>query len=219
MQTDYRYIVVEGPIGSGKSPLSRKLAEHFGCTLLSEQPEQNPFLEQFYLNAANHGLATELYFLLRRAEVPKLIAEADEIGNANHGMHRVVSDFLLEKDQIFVPTILREDEQALYWQLKQKVMPEIPVPDLVIYLQTSAGAAEQQLRQRGDNHINLFPPGYLQQIHDEYHRYFYLYDRAPLLIANTDELDFINNPEHFDLLLHAIANLRGSRHYLNLSER
>ena len=70
MQADYRYIVVEGPIGSGKSPLSRKLAEHFCCTLISEQPEQNPFLEQFYLNAANHGLATELYFLLRRISLP-----------------------------------------------------------------------------------------------------------------------------------------------------
>ena len=219
MQADYRYIVVEGPIGSGKSPLSRKLAEHFGCTLISEQPEQNPFLEQFYLNAANHGLAAELYFLLRRTETLNLIATADEIGNANHSMQRVVSDFLLEKDQIFVPTILREDEQALYWQLKQKIMPEIPVPDLVIYLQTSAGAAEAQLRSRGDNHINLFPPGYLQQVHEEYHRYFYLYDRAPLLIANTEELDFVNNPDHFQLLLHAIANMRGSRHYLNLSER
>ena len=157
MQADYRYIVVEGPIGSGKSPLSRKLAEHFGCTLISEQPEQNPFLEQFYLNAANHGLAAELYFLLRRTETLNLIAAADEIGNANHSMQRVVSDFLLEKDQIFVPTVLREDEQALYWQLKQKIMPEIPVPDLVIYLQTSSDAAEAQLRSRGDNHINLFP--------------------------------------------------------------
>ena len=219
MQADYRYIVVEGPIGSGKSPLSRKLAEHFGCTLISEQPEQNPFLEQFYLNAANHGLAAELYFLLRRTETLNLIAAADEIGNANHSMQRVVSDFLLEKDQIFVPTILREDEQALYWQLKQKIMPEIPVPDLVIYLQTSAGAAEAQLRSRGDNHISPFPPGYLQQVHEEYHRYFYLYDRAPLLIANTEELDFVNNPDPFQLLLHAIANMRGSRHYLNLSER
>ena len=210
---DYQYIVVEGSIGSGKSALARRLAEYFNALYLTESPETNPFLDLFYQNAANHGLATELHFLMRRAKAIDII-NAEETRNG-----RVVADFLLEKDQIFVPTILREDEQALYWQLKQKIMPEIPVPDLVIYLQTSAGAAEAQLRSRGDNHINLFPPGYLQQVHEEYHRYFYLYDRAPLLIANTEELDFVNNPDHFQLLLHAIANMRGSRHYLNLSER
>ena len=113
---------------------------------------------------------------------------------------------------------LRDDEQTLYWQLKQKVMPEFPVPDLVIYLEAGNDVLEKRLRQRNDGMLNVFPAGYLQQIHQEYRRFFHLYQHAPLLIANTDELDFIGNDDHFELLLRTMANMKGSRHYLNLSE-
>ena len=209
---DYRYIVVEGSIGSGKSALSRRLAEYFDAMLLTEAPQRNPFLEPFYLNAANHGLATELHFLVRRVEALGVIQTEDERNQ------RVIADFLLEKDQIYVPVILRDDEQTLYWQLKQKVMPEFPVPDLVIYLESGNDVLEKRLRQRNDGMLNVFPAGYLQQIHQEYRRFFHLYQHAPLLTANTDELDFIGNDDHFELLLRTMANMKGSRHYLNLSE-
>ena len=209
---DYRYIVVEGSIGSGKSALSRRLAEYFDAMLLTEAPQRNPFLEPFYLNAANHGLATELHFLVRRVEALGVIQTEDERNQ------RVIADFLLEKDQIYVPVILRYDEQTLYWQLKQKVMPEFPVPDLVIYLEAGNDVLEKRLRQRNDGMLNVFPAGYLQQIHQEYRRFFHLYQHAPLLTANTDELDFIGNDDHFELLLRTMANMKGSRHYLNLSE-
>ena len=209
---DYRYIVVEGSIGSGKSALSRHLAEYFDAMLLTEAPQRNPFLEPFYLNAANHGLATELHFLVRRVEALGVIQTEDERNQ------RVIADFLLEKDQIYVPVILRDDEQTLYWQLKQKVMPEFPVPDLVIYLEAGNDVLEKRLRQRNDGMLNVFPAGYLQQIHQEYRRFFHLYQHAPLLTANTDELDFIGNDDHFELLLRTMANMKGSRHYLNLSE-
>ena len=109
---DYRYLVVEGSIGSGKTALSRKLAQHFECELLSEAPEQNPFLTKFYLNAANHGLATQLHFLMERAAAASIVLEEDR----QH--QRVISDFLLEKDQIFVPIVLQDDEATLYWQVK-----------------------------------------------------------------------------------------------------
>ncbi len=209
---DYRYIVVEGSIGSGKSALSRRLAEYFDAMLLTEAPQRNPFLEPFYLNAANHGLATELHFLVRRVEALGVIQTEDERNQ------RVIADFLLEKDQIYVPVILRDDEQTLYWQLKQKVMPEFPVPDLVIYLEAGNDVLEKRLRQRNDGMLNVFPAGYLQQIHQEYRRFFHLYQHAPLLTANTDELDFIGNDDHFELLLRTMANMKRSRHYLNLSE-
>ena len=209
---DYRYIVVEGSIGSGKSALSRRLAEYFDAMLLTEAPQRNPFLEPFYLNAANHGLATELHFLVRRVEALGVIQTEDERNQ------RVIADFLLEKDQIYVPVILRDDEQTLYWQLKQKVMPEFPVPDLVIYLEAGNDVLEKRLRQRNDGMLNVFPAGYLQQIHQEYRRFFHLYQHAPLLTANTDELDFIGNDDHFELLLRTMANMKGSRQYLNLSE-
>ena len=209
---DYRYIVVEGSIGSGKSELSRRLAAYFQAMLLTESPERNPFLEQFYLNAANHGLATELHFLVRRAAAVEVIQAEDERNQ------RVVADFLLEKDQIYVPVILRDDEQTLYWEVKQRIMPEFPVPDLVIYLEAEDQILEKRLRQRNDGVINIFPAGYLQQIHDEYRRFFHLYQHAPLLVVNTDQLDPLVNDDHFELLLHTIANIKGSRHYLNLSE-
>ena len=213
---DYRYIVVEGSIGSGKSEVSQRLAGYFNALYLTESPERNPFLEQFYLNAANHGLATELYFLMRRAEAVEVINTEEE----KYG--RIVADFLLEKDQIFVPTVLKGgdpgNEQTLFWEMKQKVMPEYPVPDLVVYLQTSDELAQKRLQKRNGGMLNLFPAGYLQQIHDEYRRFFHLYQNAPLLIANADEMDFAGNDDHFEMLLRAMSNMQGSRHYLNLNE-
>ena len=213
---DYRYIVVEGSIGSGKSEVSQRLAGYFNALYLTESPERNPFLEQFYLNAANHGLATELYFLMRRAEAVEVINTEEEKNG------RIVADFLLEKDQIFVPTVLKGgdpgNEQTLFWEMKRKVMPEYPVPDLVVYLQTSDELAQKRLQKRNGGMLNLFPAGYLQQIHDEYRRFFHPYQNAPLLIANADEMDFAGNDDHFEMLLRAMSNMQGSRHYLNLNE-
>ena len=213
---DYRYIVVEGSIGSGKSEVSQRLAGYFNALYLTESPERNPFLEQFYLNAANHGLATELYLLMRRAEAVEVINTEEEKNG------RIVADFLLEKDQIFVPTVLKGgdpgNEQTLFWEMKRKVMPEYPVPDLVVYLQTSDELAHKRLQKRNGGMLNLFPAGYLQQIHDEYRRFFHLYQNAPLLIANADEMDFAGNDDHFEMLLRAMSNMQGSRHYLNLNE-
>lgn len=210
---NYRYIVVEGAIGCGKSELSRRLAEHFDALLLTENADTNPFLAQFYANAARNGLAAELSFLMRRAESVELINAEEEKG----GM--IVADFLLEKDQIFAPVVLNDQEQTLFWEIKRKIMPQYPLPDLVIYLQTAAEHDRKRLQKRGDGMVNLFPAGYLGQIHDEYSRFFHLYQHAPLLTVNADELDFGGNDEHFTLLLRAMNELQGSRNYLNLSDK
>ena len=211
---DYRYIVVEGSIGSGKSELARRLAGYFDALYLTESPETNPFLSLFYENAANHGLATELHFLLRRVKAIDIINAEEAKGG------RVVADFLLEKDQIFVPVVLDDDEnaneQTLFWEAKHRIMPEMPVPDLVIYLQTADEAADKRLISRGGT-FNLFPAGYLGRIREEYRRFFHLYDNAPLLIAN-DEMDFTGNDDHFELLLRTISHMQGNRHYLNLKD-
>ena len=212
---DYRYIVVEGSIGSGKSELARRLAGYFDALYLTESPETNPFLSLFYENAANHGLATELHFLLRRVKAIDIINAEEAKGG------RVVADFLLEKDQIFVPVVLDDDEnaneQTLFWEAKHRIMPEMPVPDLVIYLQTADEAADKRLISRGGGTFNLFPAGYLGRIREEYRRFFHLYDNAPLLIAN-DEMDFTGNDDHFELLLRTISHMQGNRHYLNLKD-
>ncbi|ATD64819.1 deoxynucleoside kinase [Neisseria weixii] len=210
---NYRYIAVEGAIGSGKSELSRRLASHFNALHLTENADQNPFLAQFYANANNHGLATELFFLMRRAESVDVINAEEEKGSV------IVADFLLEKDQIFVPVVLNDKEQTLFWELKRRAMPQYPVPDLVIYLQTAADTNRKRLQKRGDGVVNLFPAGYLNRIHEEYSRFFHLYQNAPLLIVNADELEVNGNDEHFNLLLRAMSDLQGSRNYLNLSEK
>ena len=137
---NYRYIVVEGSIGSGKNALSRRLAEHFSALSLAENPEHNPFLMKFYANASHHGLATELFFLMRRAESVDIIKNE----YAQGGM--VVADFLLEKDRIFTPVVLNEDEQQLFADLKQKILPQYPAPDLVIYLQTAVDGNRKRLQ-------------------------------------------------------------------------
>ena len=212
----YRYIVVEGSIGSGKSDLSRRLAEYFDALHLTESPERNPFLESFYMNASNHALASELYFLMNRIEAVEVINVEEEKN------HMIVADFLLENDQIFVPILLKDrepgNEQTLFWQIKHRLMPEMPVPDLVIYLQTSYEVTHKGLQKRNDGMLNMFPPGYLEMIHEEYGRFFHLYQNAPVLIVNGDEMDFANNDDHFEMLLRAMSNMQGSRHYLNLSE-
>lgn len=215
-----RYIVVEGPTGSGKSALSRRLATHWACPLMAENAAGNPFLELFYQNPAHHGLAMELQFLLQRAQAVRQLADMESALNisAESGASCVVGDFLLEKDHIYVPNVLSEAEQTLFWQMKQHILPVFPVPDLVVFLQTSPENDEKRLYKRNDEHMNLFPTGYLKQIHAEYQRHFYLYNHAPLLIANADELDFCGNDAHFELLLHTMDNMRGSRCYLNLLE-
>ncbi len=209
----HRYIVVEGAIGSGKGALSRRLATYFNAQLIKEDPQKNPFLIPFYLNAAQHGLAVQLHFLYERSEIMKTICAEEERDN------HVVSDFLLEKDQIFAPIILEQSELDLYWKLRKKIMPEFIRPDLLIYLQCSPETAQSRLSQQEKTEQNIFPAGYLQQVNEEYGRFFHLYNEVPMLIANTDELDFSGNDEHFDLLLRTMSNMKGKRHYLNLSER
>ncbi len=206
-----RYIVVEGSIASGKSALSKKLAEYFAATLIDEKPQNNPFLVNFYGNANNHALATQLSFLMQREQ------DGQEILLADQKNRKVVSDFLLEKDQIFVPIILDEQEEKLYWSIKQKVMPQYPMPDLVIYLQATNEVLRKRMSTRTKNYQDMFPKGYIEQIHENYRSFFYLYQRTPLIIANIEELDFVNNEDHFGLLIDAIANMQGSKIYLNLS--
>ena len=131
-----------------------------------------------------------------------------------------MADFLLEKDQIFVPVVLSSNEpgneQTLFWQTKYKIMPEIPVPDLVIYLETSDDVINKRLQKRTEQNWRLFPDGYINQIHEGYRRFFHVYDHSPVLTVKADTFDFANNPEHFEMLLDAIKNQQGNRLFLNL---
>lgn len=212
---NYNYIVVEGAIGSGKTALARKLSQYFAARFISENSEaaENPFLMPYYFNTSRHALALQLHYLEERSRLLENIRTEE----ARSG--RVVCDFLLEKDQIYAPVVITdENERRLYWKIRRKILPAIIRPDVAVYLQYSENAENARLDSRQKNERNIFPAGFLSRIKKEYDHFFYLYNEVPLIIANIDELDFTGNDEHFAMLLHTLDTMQGKRHYLNLSE-
>lgn len=208
----YKYVVVEGPIGVGKTTLARKIAENFGAQTLLEQVQENPFLEKFYRDSARHALSTQMFFLFQRISQLRDLAQAD-LFNA-----QVLSDFLLDKDPIFARLTLGDDELNLYRQLYEHLRPQAPQPDLVIYLQAQPETLIDRIKKRGVPMEAAISEIYLYRLCESYSRFFYDYDAAPLLIVNTEHLNPIERDEDFDLLLTHIKNMRGKREFFSRGE-
>jgi deoxyadenosine/deoxycytidine kinase len=208
----YRYIVVEGPIGVGKTTLARKIADGLGAQTLLEQPQENPFLEKFYRDSARYALPAQLFFLFQRMNQLRDLAQTD-LFNAP-----VVSDFLLDKDPIFARLTLADDELQLYRQLYDHLRPQAPLPDLVIYLQAQPETLVERVRKRGIAMEKGLSEAYLYQLCESYSRFFYHYEAAPLLIVNTEHLNPIERDDDFTLLLSRIQTMRGKREFFNLGE-
>ncbi|OWY38608.1 deoxynucleoside kinase [Xenophilus sp. AP218F] len=209
--TQLRYVVVEGPIGSGKSSLAKRLSEYWGVRLQAEDPAANPFLPRFYRNMPAHALSTQLSFLLQRSDMARQLLG----GELQEGP--LVSDFLFEKDALFARINLDEQEQALYQRLARLALPEYPVPDLVIYLQASEDNLLQRVAARALDYEVNFPEGYLKRVHGAYSEFFHQYEAAPLLIVNTDHLNLVDGDADFELLIRCISEMRGQRSYFNKS--
>jgi deoxyadenosine/deoxycytidine kinase len=208
----YKYIVVEGPIGVGKTTLATKLAESLHAQSLLERPEENPFLDRFYRDASRYALPTQIHFLFQRMK------QLGEAANIDLSAARLVSDFLLDKDLLFARLTLDGDELQLYQQLYELLRPQAPVPDLVIYLQAEPQSLAGRIRKRGVQMEEGLSEVYLQRLCESYSRFFYHYDAAPLLTVNTEHLNPIDRAEDFDLLLTHVANMRGKREYFNRGE-
>ncbi len=204
-----RYIVVEGPIGVGKTSLTRRLAASFDSDPLLEQIDDNPFLDRFYQNPRQLALPTQLHFLFTRTRQIRELRQADLFRPAR------VADFMLEKDRLFAELTLDEDELSLYDEVYRRVDTEAPVPDLVIYLQAPVAVLLQRIGRRGRAAERHMDPAYLERLCEAYTRFFYHFDAAPLLIVNASEIDLVDAESDYQQLLEQVRAIRSGRHYFN----
>jgi deoxyguanosine kinase len=207
-----KYVVVEGPIGAGKTSLARQLADHLNADVLLEQPEDNPFLPRFYDDMQRFALPTQLTFLFQRVDQLRHLTQVDMFREPT------VSDFLLDKDPLFARLNLSDDEYALYDKVYRHLKPQTPTPDLVIYLQAPVDTLLARVRMRGVSFEQSIPDEYLARLADAYARFFYQYDEAPLLIINSERLNFVDNPSHLRMLLARVGNMRARREFFNLGQ-
>jgi deoxyguanosine kinase len=207
-----RYIVVEGPIGAGKTSLARQLAQHLGGEALLEQPEENPFLARFYEDMARYALPAQLTFLFQRVDQLRDVGQLDLFHRAT------VADFLLDKDPLFARLNLGDAEYRLYEKVYSQLKLDVPVPDLVIYLQAPVETLIERVHRRGVQYERTISASYLARLADAYSRYFYRYQAAPLLVINSERLNFVDHADHFDLLCTRIGAMRGQREFFNLGQ-
>ncbi|TAK43080.1 MAG: deoxynucleoside kinase [Betaproteobacteria bacterium] len=206
-----RYIAVEGPIGAGKTSLARRLAERLGADSLLELPAENPFLARFYQDMARYALPTQLFFLFQRVRQLEPLAQPDMFGRA------IVSDFLIDKDPLFARATLSGDELALYQKIWDAVRPQAPAPDLVIYLQAPADTLVERVRRRGAGYERGISEEYLAVLAENYTRFFYHYSAAPVLIVNSENLNFVAREVDFELLVERMRGMKSRREFFNLA--
>lgn len=206
---DPRFIVVEGPIGVGKTSLALRLGESFGGEVLLEQVDANPFLERFYRSGRSAALPAQLFFLFQRARQLEELRQSDLFASVR------VADYLFAKDRLFAEINLDREEMSLYEQISEKLEVEAPTPDLVVYLQASVDALMQRISRRGIPYERMIDRAYLEQLTDAYARFFHVYDQSPLLIVNASSIDPVHNDADYEQLFRQIRRTTGGRHFFN----
>jgi deoxyadenosine/deoxycytidine kinase len=205
----HQFIVIEGPIGVGKSSLTRRLCASLGAEAVLEQAAENPFLERFYRNPRDGALPAQLYFLFQRAQQLAALNQQDMFAPLR------VADYLLDKDRLFARVTLDDAEFALYEQVYAKLDVQAPKPDLVVYLQAPVDVLLERIAKRGIRYEQQIERTYLERLNEAYARFFHEYEAAPLLIVNAASIDPINNQTDYDELLAAIQRMKKGRLYYN----
>ena len=208
-ETGPAYIVIEGPIGVGKTSLCMRLARELGSKVVLEQPQDNPFLERFYQSRQQFALPTQLFFLFQRARQLRALKQHDLFTPA------LVSDFMLEKDMLFAKINLDDDEFRLYQQVYEQLSLEAPLPDLVIYLQAPVEVLVDRINQRGIDYEKNIDSKYLERLANAYTEYFYQYQASPLLTVNAAQINLVDNDQDFKNLTDHIQSIKTGRHFFN----
>lgn len=207
----FRYLVVEGPIGAGKTSLAQRLAARLSADLLLEQPGENPFIAKFYQDMARYALPTQLFFLFQRARVIEPLKQPDMFARP------VVGDFLLDKDLLFARVTLSGDEFALYQKIYDALRPQAPAPDLVIYLQAQPAVLVERVKRRAAAFERAgISEEYLAVLAESYARFFHHYAAAPVLTVNSENLNFVERDADFELLVSRVRGMKTRREFFNL---
>jgi len=204
-----KYIVIDGPIGVGKTTLAQKLATSFGSDLILEGPEDNPFLEQFYNDPKGAAFQTQLFFLFQRAKQLQDVNQDDMFQPIR------IADYLIDKDRLFAELTLTPDEYKLYLQVYEHVTVNMPVPDLVIYLQAPVQVLQKRIANRGRNYEKTINNSYLNKLGEGYARFFHDYNDSPLLIVNAEDMNFADNESDYMQLIEQISKHQHGRQYFN----
>ena len=204
-----KFIVIEGPIGVGKTSLARRLAQSLNAQLVLEQADENPFLERFYKNPRAAAFQTQLFFLFQRARQLEDVRQQDLFGAVR------VADYLLDKDRLFARVTLDDAEYALYERVYERVVVDAPKPDLVVYLQAPIAVLMDRIAKRGIRYEQAIERAYLERLAQAYAKFFHGYDAAPLLIVNSAAIDPVNNDVDYQLLFTEISRTRRGRHFFN----
>lgn len=209
IDTKFGYVVIEGPIGVGKTSLAKRLAKSIGRDVFLEKPETNPFLERFYQSRRHYALPTQLFFLFQRTR------QLNELKQADMFRPGYVTDFMLEKDSLFARANLDDDELRLYNQVYSQLQLDIPIPDLVIYLQAPVEVLMDRINRRGFSYERQINYDYLKSLVDAYTNFFYNYSNSPLLVVNAAEINFVDSDKDYNSLLDHISTIHRGRHFFN----
>ena len=207
--TQFPYIVIEGPIGCGKTTLAQMLSEKFNVQLLSEKAEANPFLPRFYQDAQRYALPTQLFFLFQRSR------QIADMNQRDMFTAPTVADFFLEKDPLFARLNLDDEEYTLYHQIYSHLQLKSPKPDLIIYLQTPVDELAERIEERNISYEQEIPREYIERLADAYSEFFHSYDAAPVLIVNNEKLNITKDEAALNMLIDRIGQIKSSREYFN----